>query len=248
MPNGSIGERIKRARLTSGLTQAEVADRLGVSQMTVSNWERGRAAPRDPHVAVLEEFIGHVTPDEHGEPDERATDNEPSPFGAWVARLRSQRQLTRVELAGRARVTDVTVWNLETGRISNPHARTRERLIEALGARPPRDAIEETEREALIEDIGTLIDFDPHDREDLPAEPGIYVFYDVSERPIYIGASGDMRRRIQEHYDKFWFRHPIVTRGSYVSIPDERLRTQLERVLIRFLKSNAVINKQHVER
>lgn len=36
----------KRARLIQGLTQAELADALGVSTVTVCKWELGRGLPK----------------------------------------------------------------------------------------------------------------------------------------------------------------------------------------------------------
>lgn len=41
----SIGERIKLARISSGLTQAEVAAAVEVSQPTINGWERGAFVP-----------------------------------------------------------------------------------------------------------------------------------------------------------------------------------------------------------
>jgi hypothetical protein len=46
----------------------------------------------------------------------------------------------------------------------------------------------------------------------------------------------------------FWFKSPIVEKGAYVHIKDSKLRHQVEQILIKFLKSNAVLNKQSVER
>lgn len=37
----SVGRRIKEARKEAGLTQAELAERMGVTQSVVSDWERG---------------------------------------------------------------------------------------------------------------------------------------------------------------------------------------------------------------
>ena len=74
------------------------------------------------------------------------------------------------------------------------------------------------------------------------------MFYDVSQRPIYVGMSDDVRRRILDHSEKFWFKAPIVETGSYVEIKDKTLRRQVETLLIKFLKSNAVLNRQNVER
>ena len=36
-----IGTKIKEARLAAKLTQEQVADELGVSRQTISNWENG---------------------------------------------------------------------------------------------------------------------------------------------------------------------------------------------------------------
>ncbi|MFD9398197.1 helix-turn-helix transcriptional regulator [Streptomyces sp. NPDC060011] len=38
-----------RLRLAGNLTQAEVADALGVHRVQVARWETGRAEPRQPH-------------------------------------------------------------------------------------------------------------------------------------------------------------------------------------------------------
>jgi hypothetical protein len=75
------------------------------------------------------------------------------------------------------------------------------------------------------------------------------VFYDVSDRPIYVGESGNIRSRIKnDHTEKFWYRTPIVDKASYVRVDDQTLRRQLESTLIKFLKSNAVVNQRGVDR
>lgn len=42
----TTAERIKRARMGAGLTQAQLAQAAGVSSITVSRWERGSSEPR----------------------------------------------------------------------------------------------------------------------------------------------------------------------------------------------------------
>ena len=54
--------------------------------------------------------------------------------------------------------------------------------------------------------------------------------------------------RIRDHVEKFWFKQPIVERASFIPVKDKKLRKQIETVLIKFLKKNAIINKQGVER
>jgi len=65
---------------------------------------------------------------------------------------------------------------------------------------------------------------------------GIYVFYDVSERPIYVGHA-DIKTRIRTHREKFWFRSPIAQTGD-VKIDEKGLREKAETLLIRFLNSS----------
>lgn len=112
----------------------------------------------------------------------------------------------------------------------------------------PEEVKVESESEQGVAGLGSLKDFDPHSDADRPTSAGVYVLYDISDRPIYVGRSQNIARRIREHDDKFWFKRPIVNHASYIEIPDKTLRDQVEQILIKFLKSNAVINKQSVDR
>ena len=96
--------------------------------------------------------------------------------------------------------------------------------------------------------IRELIEFNPHDPKDYPTVGGIYVLYDISDRPLYIGQGRSIDKRLRNHYDKFWFKPPIVQSTSYVQVDEKPLRERVEAVLIKFLKSNAVINKRLVDR
>lgn len=56
-----LGERIRKLRDERGLSQKQLADRLGVKKQTVSNWENGNAMPSmDMFVRVVE--LLHTTP------------------------------------------------------------------------------------------------------------------------------------------------------------------------------------------
>jgi hypothetical protein len=63
-----------------------------------------------------------------------------------------------------------------------------------------------------------------------------------------VGEGETIKRRLADHEQKFWFKRPIVEKGSYLVVREKSLRRQIEKVLIKFLKSNAVLNTQHVER
>lgn len=55
----TIGQRLKRLRLKSGLTITEAAQVLGVSPSTYREWEYGRAIRGEPYAKIAEAF--HVT-------------------------------------------------------------------------------------------------------------------------------------------------------------------------------------------
>jgi transcriptional regulator with XRE-family HTH domain len=169
-------------------------------------------------------------------------------YGRWLEGERVKAGLSVPELAEKAGVSAMAIYNIESGRSVNPRSETRDALQGALNMDAPAELVELAEESSDIEGLGALTDFDPHDKSDRPTLPGVYVFYDVSDRPIYVGKAEQIAKRVKEHEDKFWFKRPIVNNAAYVEISDKTLRHQVEQVLIKFLKSNAVINKQSVER
>lgn len=243
-----FGERLRQARIRAGLSQGELATRLGVSQPTVSKWERNATPPKPAVRQTIHELLDLGRSAEDAAEGADAETVSGSPYGAWLTRARERLGMTRRQLSERSGLREPHIWKIEAGRISNPRPETRRKLEQGLGENAPPETVRLTEEDAAIEDVGTLTDFDPHDESDRPAEPGIYVFYDISERPIYVGESQNIRGRVADHAEKFWFRAPVVEGAAYVRIEDARLRRQVEQTMIRFLKSNAVINRQGVDR
>ena len=54
----TVGERLRASRLRAGLTQRELAERCGVVQQIVSDWESGRKKPGGKERARISETIG----------------------------------------------------------------------------------------------------------------------------------------------------------------------------------------------
>ena len=164
--------------------------------------------------------------------------------------MREERQakgLTVGQLARLAGVSAPQVYNIEGGRTVNPQRYTRDRLAEALQQSVPEEVSEKSERSQLVEGIGALVGFDPYDEQSLPSVPGVYVLYDVSDRPVYVGKS-KTSKRLNSHADKFWYKRPIVESAAYLRVDGADLRHSIEQVLIKFLKRNAVLNKASVIR
>jgi transcriptional regulator with XRE-family HTH domain len=235
MEQRDIGVLIRERRVANGLSQEDLAKRLGISQPTVSMWERGRATPDPQQMSVLDNLLSGITKVEESEEESQ------TPMSAWLSRAMAKKDLTAPEVARRAGVSIPTIYNLLSGRAENPQARTLAAIERAVDQK-----FESSERSDSVPDsggVGELIDFDPHDDSQIPGKGGVYVFYDIAQRPIYVGQATNIARRISDHKEKFWFRRPILEFGAYIEIQDKKLRNQVETVLIQFLKNNAVINK-----
>jgi transcriptional regulator with XRE-family HTH domain len=233
-------KNLRESRIRAGLSQSELADKIGVAQATISNWERRKGTPSETQKDSLAVVLGQ----------NQAADGivDASPLAAWVSKSRSAMGWSVPELAHHAGLTPPAVYRIEAGVTRNLRAATRVKLEKALGNTIPQDTVDELAEEAEIKGLGSLEDFDPHVDAERPSEAGIYVLYDISERPVYVGEGGNVRKRLKDHEDKFWFKRPIVETASWINIQDQQLRKQIETLLIKFLKSNAVLNKQNVDR
>lgn len=70
--NGNFPRRLKRARQNAGLTQAQLADRLGTQQFTVSRIEGGRK-PRQSLLSRVVDFIENAERPKPGIEDDIAS-------------------------------------------------------------------------------------------------------------------------------------------------------------------------------
>lgn len=107
-----MGEHLKKRRLDLGLRQKDVAQEVGATVQTVTNWEKGRTEPEPRHYPGIVRFLGY---------DPRA-----APTSCLGERLRSARLrqgLTQRQLADLLDVDPVTVWAWETGRVRKPYPR-----------------------------------------------------------------------------------------------------------------------------
>jgi len=241
----SLGERIRRAREREGLTQAALAEKVGVTPPSVYVWETGGGLTKDNRKKV-EKILGPLFP-KKGNALNSVPETQVSSFGVWLRDQRSAASTSVPELSKASGVSTPAIYNIESGKIQNPQASTRDKLAKALKQSVPEQVVQDTEQEQAIVGLGSLTDFDPHSKNDWPKCAGVYVLYDISERPLYVGKGDKIATRLGEHFEKFWFRPPIVEYASYIEVKDENLRHQLEQAMIKFLKSNAVINKQSTE-
>lgn len=61
-----LAVQMRERRTASALTQSELAQRLGVSQASVSLWEQGKATPTPEQVSRLTAILGSLVSDAAG--------------------------------------------------------------------------------------------------------------------------------------------------------------------------------------
>jgi transcriptional regulator with XRE-family HTH domain len=171
--------RLREARIKVGLSQKELADKLGLTQPTISNWEKGRGAPSEEQEERLQQVLGSE--------DETQRGLNGSPLGAWLTKARISKGWSVPELAHKAGLTAPAIYRIEAGGTRNLRDSTRKKLERALNNKLPADAAAEVAEEAKITGLGKLEGFDPHLDSERPDEAGIYMLYDISERPVYVG-------------------------------------------------------------
>lgn len=162
---------------------------------------------------------------------------------------RERREWSQAELADRAGLSGQQISNIETGRTRNPQPRTRQKITNALGEEPSQAIVDAEEKQVSIANLGALVGFEPYDEDNLPEANGVYVFYDRTKRPFYMGRASKrpISARVREHSEKFWFKSPVVHSASFLLIEDEALCKQTEQILIKFMRTHLLLNRQGVE-
>lgn len=230
----NYGERFRRFRRGYGYSQAELADLLGISQPLVSNYENGKVTPPNVILEKMEGLSSELSKDE-------------TKFGEWLRNQRNGRGLTQQELARMAGVSQIAISFIETGKTQSPQKSTIAAIEKALG-RLPETIKSEIKKESKVSDLGEYLgpfpigDWESNVEEDTP---GIYVLYDSLKRPVRIGETGDIKRRLSEYKrDAWFFRTPTVETFAFIIVKEEKFRRQLEDAMIKLVGNNAMFNIQ----
>lgn len=117
-----FSEQLRRARISAGMTQAELAAKVGVTPPAVFNWENGKIIPKGESRAQLRQVLGPFDSPTASANTQSAL--RPTPFGVWLNRQRLAEQLSVAELAAKSQLSDPAIYNIESGRIANPRLET----------------------------------------------------------------------------------------------------------------------------
>ena len=177
----------------------------------------------------------------------------PGPFGRWLYAELSSKNMNSWDLAQSSEIPEEHIEQIIRGEIRHPMPAVMKSIQESIDEKLDAKTIDAIREDSEIEGFGEFVDFDPHgDTARWPTGGGVYVFYDVSSRPVYVGETGDLHRRMKDYFSPhrrmWWVSQPIVETASFIPVEDTKVRKRLEKILIRFLKSNAVMNRVHVRR
>jgi transcriptional regulator with XRE-family HTH domain len=114
----TLGDHIRARRLDLGLFQSQVAERIGVNPLTITNWEGNASQPPVQYIPAIIQFLGY-------DPLEPSTS-----FPQRLIATRRARGLTQRQLASELGVDPSTIQGWERG-LREPSWKKRE-LISAL--------------------------------------------------------------------------------------------------------------------
>jgi len=100
----SLGDHLRKHRLDQGLLQKEVAERLGVDEATVFNWEKNRNQPALAHIPRIIRFLGYNPLVEEGS------------LGKRLKQYRKVHGISQKDLARRLGVDPGTLAQWERGK------------------------------------------------------------------------------------------------------------------------------------
>ena len=165
---------------------------------------------------------------------------EESTFSDWLKGNMHKQKVSIPELAARTGISYAGIWNIVNGKTQSPRPETRAKLAQALNEVIPAEVEIQIEKEAAAVPGLSWSDFTPSDLQTIPQAGGVYVFYDTTDRPVYVGMSkANVRARVKDHQTRFWFKEPLVVRGAFLEIPDPELCLKIETILIKFLGKHA---------
>ena len=118
-------KQLREARIRAGLSQEELADKVGVSQPLVSIWERAKGTPSAQHQRALRAVL------DLGSSANGAADA--SPLAAWLTKARAAKGWSIPELAHNAKLTPPAVYRIESGVTRNLRDVTRVKLETVFG-------------------------------------------------------------------------------------------------------------------
>lgn len=135
-------EKLKVLRKKKGLTQQEVADKIGINRPSYLNWEKGRREPSFENLSMLacifdvsiDYLLGdylEISKERYLEIKESGLMKTSNVFPQRLKELRLKKRLTQIELGEKVGVKQSTFTNWENGK-REPNFETLLKLADSL--------------------------------------------------------------------------------------------------------------------
>ncbi len=182
----SIGDRIRHARKEAGLNQTELAERVGVSQPAVANWESGVHDPRRVMLAKIADVL-RVSPGWLASGDRSALETDKQPAAAYLRRPLRHAPVIAIEEA---------MWFLNDAG-ADPHGAALDYIPITSGAEKVFAFFIDDEAMNRAFPKNTLVVVDYGDRR--PAD-GAYALFSVDGTPL-VRRWRERPARLEPHSD-----------------------------------------------
>lgn len=161
----TIGERIRTSRKDAGLSQVDLARKVGVTQPAVANWESGVHDPRRLMLAKIADAV-HVSPEWLASGARSAVEADRHPAAAYIRRPLQHTPV--ISFADAARFLDAPD--------ADPHAMAEDYIPVTSGAKQMFALFVDDEAVDLIFPKDTLVVIDYADRAPSDGTFGLFLF------------------------------------------------------------------------
>ena len=165
-------------------------------------------------------------------------------FAEWLRFQMEAKSLSGTQLSKLAGCHNTTISAILNRRIENPSNEMMEKIRTALQEEIPLVVTNDlNEKKKFDNKQDVWDDFNPHDHDSIPNKPGVYALFSPTNIVLYVGKAQNVRSRIASHREKKWFLQDIIEYGMLFYSDDENERKKIEDILIKFLRTNAWLNK-----
>ena len=227
-----------------GASGYALAKHAGCDPKTVSMICKGQI--KNPSETMMEKLRKSIDEIKSGMGSKSSDDelNDVIDFAEWLRIQMEAKSLNRNQLANIAGCHHTTLTSILNRRIENPSNEMMDKLRKALEEEIPQAVVEVINEKKTFENKQDVWDdFNPHDADSIPNKPGVYALFSPTNVVMYVGMAKNVRSRIAEHRQKKWFLEDIIEYGMLFYSEDPADRARIENILIKFLRSNAWLNK-----
>lgn len=165
-------------------------------------------------------------------------------FAEWLTFQMEAKSLSGTQLSKLAGCHNTTISAILNRRIENPSNEMMEKIRTALQEEIPLVVTNDlNEKKKFDNKQDVWDDFNPHDHDSIPNKPGVYALFSPTNIVLYVGKAQNVRSRIASHREKKWFLQDIIEYGMLFYSDNENERKKIEDILIKFLRTNAWLNK-----